>query len=427
MDLSRYCKIFPHPDDPSLQVLFSTRTACLLTVPTELLNDIKRGALPIEEREAMAEHGMLVESRDIEQREMLGYIDQMNRANKAFRAIVVMSLDCNLACGYCFEGTRKGKWYLSPETAHDLVEFIDRSSAGRDEVNLAFYGGEPLLSTETILRISDKLASLAAARGIKYGFSLITNGTLLTRTVVEELKGMGLHSVRVTLDGPREVHDRSRPFRSGMGSFDTIVRNLRDCAGLIDIDLIGNFTRENYREFPAVLDFLTGHGLGPDHIASIGFFPAFNEAARFSSGFHGGCSSSAEPWVAEAGTFLRGEILSRGYRTDEVEPSVCMIERADHLVVNYDGALYKCPGLIGQKEFCAGNLKKDLHLYEDMYNLGNWKNEQCLSCAYLPLCFGGCRYLKLIREGNLQGIDCRKEYFDKTLESLLMQDLRYTP
>ena len=109
MDLSRYCKIFPHPDDPSLQVLFSTRTACLLTVPTELLNDIKRGALPIEEREAMAEHGMLVESLDIEQREMLGYIDQMNRLNKAFRAIVVMSLDCNLACGYCFEGTTKGE------------------------------------------------------------------------------------------------------------------------------------------------------------------------------------------------------------------------------------------------------------------------------------------------------------------------------
>lgn len=425
MPISRYCVIFPHPDDRSLAVLFSTRTVATLVVPLEMISDIKQGTVRDDEKETLVTHGIIVESLEHELLEMQGYIDEMNRLNKAFSAIVVMSLDCNLACGYCFEGTRKGKHYLSEETAHDLVDFIIANAEGRDEIDLAFYGGEPLLSTDMIIRISDEISSRAHQHGIKYGFSLITNGTLLTRRVVEQLKSVGLRSARVTLDGPRLVHDRSRPFRSGTGSFDTIVRNLHDSRGLIEIHANGNFTRSNYREFPALLDFLDGHGLGPDHIASIGFFPAFNEAARLSPDFHDGCSSSSEPWVADAGIFLREEILSRGYRTEEVHPSVCMIERSGHLVINYDGSLYKCPGLIERKEFCAGTVKTDLPYYANAYNLGHWKNGECLACSYLPLCFGGCRYLKFLRDGNMNGLDCRKEYFDRTLEPLVLQDVKY--
>jgi uncharacterized protein len=96
------------------------------------------------------------------------------------------------------------------------------------------------------------------------------------------------------------------------------------------------------------------------------------------------------------------------------------------MVINYDGALYKCPGLIGRKEFCAGTVKKGLRDYASTYNLGHWKNGECLACSYLPLCFGGCRYLKLIRDGTMQGNDCKKEYFDKALESLVLQDVKCT-
>jgi uncharacterized protein len=60
-----------------------------------------------------------------------------------------------------------------------------------------------------------------------------------------------------------------------------------------------------------------------------------------------------------------------------------------------------------------------------MYNLDNWKIEECLSCKYLPLCFGGCRYMKYVRDGNLSGVDCKRPYYEACLEALVKQDLRY--
>jgi uncharacterized protein len=277
-----------------------------------------------------------------------------------------------------------------------------------------------------IVHISERLRSLADKRGIAYSFNLITNGTLLTRSVVERLKPLGLTSASVTLDGPCEVHDRSRPYRSGAGSFDTIIRNLQEVCDRIDLEIGGNFTRENYRSFPRLLDALIGSGLGPDRIASVRFDPVYNEGSEFSPDFRGGCSSLNEPWIAEAGLELRREILMRGFRAETVQPAVCMMERQHHVVVNYDGALYKCPGLIGRKEFCAGTLKSGMPDYSALHNLGNWKNEECLACKYLPLCFGGCRYMKLIHEGAMRGIDCKRDYFDRSLQALVLQDLKYS-
>jgi uncharacterized protein len=228
----------------------------------------------------------------------------------------------------------------------------------------------------------------------------------------------------VTLDGPQDVHDAFRPFKSGKGSFDVILNNIHHATSMIDVHLGGNYTRERYREFPQLLDSLLEKGPGPDKISSVRFDPVINETAGMSPDFHGGCASIDEPWLMEAGIMLREEILSRGFHTQEIMPAVCLMERRG-LVVNYDGALYKCPGLLGRKDFCAGTVRTGVLNYSLSHDLGNWKNEKCLACAYLPLCFGGCRYMKFLRNGTMRGIDCKKAYFDRTLEALVMQDVKY--
>ena len=424
MPLSPYCIRFDHPEAPGHVVLFSTRTAAAVSLAREVLQDIERDALSADERESLSALGFHVASIDGEKREMLAYIDQMNELSRSLEPIVVMNLDCNLACTYCFEGTRKGRHFLSEGTANDLLGFIDEQLIGKNEVIPTFYGGEPLLSADMVALISERLRALADARGARYEFRMITNGTLLTRRVAERLKPLGLRTVSVTLDGPRQVHDSFRPFRSGAGSFDTIVHNLREVCGLIEVHVGGNYTRENYREFPRLLDHLLECGLGPDRISSVEFSPVFQEALEFVPDFHGGCATVNEPWIAEAATFLRQEVIARGFQTSDIEPAVCMIERRDHLVVNWDGELYKCPSLIGRKEFCAGTARSGVRDHRESHNLGNWKNDECLGCCYLPLCFGGCRFMKLLREGTMQGIDCKREYFDKALQTLVLQDMR---
>jgi uncharacterized protein len=102
-----------------------------------------------------------------------------------------------------------------------------------------------------------------------------------------------------------------------------------------------------------------------------------------------------------------------------------MIEIAESYVVNFDGVIYKCPGFIGKKSFEVGDLRRGVKDYASSYKLGIWKNEDCGGCEYLPLCFGGCRYMTFVREGNIDTVDCQKSYLDASLETLIRQDIKY--
>lgn len=408
-------------------MLFSTLTTAAADVALEVLQDIEKDNLSKEEKKTLTDLGFLVKSQEAELRELLGYVDDLNSESTIFTAVVTLNLDCNLGCTYCYEGKRKGKHYMSADTADDFVNFLKAGVLkNKDAINLIFYGGEPLLSVDTIVRISKDIRSIAKKWGIAFGFTLTTNGTLLTPQIVKKLKPLGLRSASITLDGPQEVHDAFRPFKAGKGSFDTIIRNIKSVRSLIDVHIGGNYTRDRHREFPRLLDYLLKNSLGPDKISSVEFDPVFQESKKFATpDFHDGCKSLSEPWLRDASIFLREEILKRDFHTPKIEPAVCAIEHRDHIVVNYDGTLYKCPGLVGRKKFCVGSVKTGILDHHKTHELGNWKNKECLACAYLPFCFGGCKYMKLLQDSTVRGVNCRKKYFDRTLAQFVAQDIKY--
>ena len=164
-------------------------------------------------------------SADEEKTEILGFVDELNAADKIFAVQLVLNLDCNLACGYCFEGSRKGKFYMSRETANRFIEFVKKIlSPDKEEIRINFYGGEPLLSMDLILFVSNAIKSFAFEKGMKYTGRLVTNGTLLTPQAAAKLQKSGIKAASITLDGPESVHDASRPFRGGKGSFRAIIK-----------------------------------------------------------------------------------------------------------------------------------------------------------------------------------------------------------
>jgi len=427
MIISRYCKVFTDADNTDSVVLFSTKMASMITIPKSMVDDIGQDKLSEEERGTLTRLGLLVNSQDEERLEILGFLDDVNASYKVFSAHLVMNLDCNLNCGYCFEGSRKGKLYMTKETAGAFVEFV-RSAVGPDiqEIKITLYGGEPLLSQAMIMAVSNDINSFTQERGIKYTAMLITNGTLLTPQAVKTLEPSGVKIASVTLDGPEDVHDSSRPFKNGKGSFRIIIKNLKEVRGMISIDIGGNYTKRNYRRFPALLDGLMDEGLTPERVSSVHFYPVIQEVKGIvNRDFNDGCNSIKEPWIFEAEIFLREEVLKRGYKTSRIIPATCLMELKNRFVVNYDGTLFKCAGLIGREDFKIGDLKTGIKDYSSTHNLNNWKNDECLNCEYLPLCFGGCRYMKFVREGNMEGVDCKKKYLDATLEKAVMQDIKY--
>ena len=330
-----------------------------------MLEDIRSGSLSEEERTTLAELGFLVASAEEDRKEILCFLDKLNKADRIFSLQLVMNLDCNLDCGYCFEGSRKGRHYLTSGDAHAFIVFVmENLKPGVEELGITFYGGEPLLSKDLIASISSEIRANAKQAGVKSTGKLITNGTLLVPAAVEKLSHAGVRSVRITLDGPADIHDKARPFRGGGGSFRTILKNLKEIVGMIDIDLSGNFTRNNYRRFPELFEQLSDAGITPQDIFSLQFYPVLQDAeGMVNCHFKEGCSSLNEPWIYEAEIFLREEILKRGFRRSKIIPTACMMELTNRFIVNYYGGIYKCSGLIGREEYKVGDIASGIKNY----------------------------------------------------------------
>lgn len=428
MQLSNYIKSFSYPEKPGYLLLYSTKKAAVILVPEGSLQKMGRGELTPEETATLSGLGFLVADPEKEKQEMLGLMEKANKLRADAHVIVVMNLDCNLACPYCFEGSMKAKRYMTPETAKALVKFIAETilPSGKS-LKVTFYGGEPLLSGKLVQDIARRLRKLMEDEGRTFSFFLVTNGTLLTRKMVEKLLPLGLEGAQVTLDGPQDNHDRSRPFARGhASSFDKIFRNIKEIDGLIKINLSGNFTRGNYARFPELLDLLLREGITPDKLNMARFAPVTKPGGEFAlPDFKDGCESITEPWLLEADLFLREEILKRGFFIPKLAPSLCMIEYALDMVVSVDGTLYKCPGFIGWKGLETGNLWEGLTDYRRSHHLDVWKKEECLNCEYLPLCFGGCRLMKLARDGDMSDVDCKRPYLEAVLEKFIRQDMKY--
>ena len=427
MHLSRYLKIYPSPNKPGCSLLYSTKRSSLIVIPDALLEAARDYTLAGPDLDTLVRLGFLVQDQAAERLEMRDIFVHANKRRRLFNAVVVLNLDCNLACSYCYEDNFRGNFYMSAETADLFVDTVTRDQIEKGhDVKISFYGGEPLLSIDLIKGISARLGSAARERGTKFSFSLISNGTLLTRTVVEELVPFGLTGAKVTLDGPRQTHDVSRPFVSGSGSFDAIVDNLVQIGGMITLHLGGNFTRDNYRLFPPLLDELLAKGITPDKVARVIFSPVVQKSGEKAAGdFNSNCACSYEPWLIEASTYLREETLKRGFSAPKIQMSACSVEYESNVVVNYNGTLYKCPAFMSDDSLSIGTLKDGIQDYRVSHNMDVWKKDECLDCAYLPLCFGGCRQMTLLRTNAIEDVDCRKEYYDLSLEKIIRQDLKY--
>ncbi|MEW6426660.1 MAG: geopeptide radical SAM maturase [Thermodesulfobacteriota bacterium] len=424
MHLSRYLKVV-EPAEPDGEVLlYSCRRTSLVRLPAMLFAALQRGEADAATVRALKKLGMLVEDQEAERVEVHNLPAALNRLNPTLRLAVVVGMRCNFACRYCYEGDLKGDHAMDDAVAAQLLRYVgERLSPSKKRLIVDFYGGEPLLYMARIISLCQQFKALADRRGVSFQATLVSNGSLLTGERAAELAACGVTAAKVTIDGPAEVHDRSRPFRNGRGSFATIVANLRAAHHTLKLTLAGNFTATTWRQFPLLLDYLAENGLGPVAFAEVKFDAAMQiNDVHGPADFREGTLSTEEPWLVEACLVLRREIRRRGYTYPRLQPSTCMIEQDDNIAVHFNGDLYKCVALVGREAFRAGDLRQGIvDGFRRTYCCGHWRaNPACGACAYLPLCFGGCRFLTYQRTGAMAGVDCQKAYFDRALVPMLL-------
>jgi sulfatase maturation enzyme AslB (radical SAM superfamily) len=150
----------------------------------------------------------------------------------------VCLVDLHLPCNMCCDGCEGASPHAAPLTP-GLVEALSAGILARvdeeraDSLDLALYGGEPLLDLDAVLALSDDVRRRCAARGVACAGHLITNGSLLADVEPGRLASSGLTRVQVTLDGVGAVHDRRRRMLDGTSSFGRVVEGLRRARGTV--------------------------------------------------------------------------------------------------------------------------------------------------------------------------------------------------
>lgn len=142
---------------------------------------------------------------------------------KLHRVFIGVSEMCNMACDYCYASAGTyghDGMIMSP---HAAIQYIDKyKSVFSNPLKVVFFGGEPLLAQGTIQSIISHLKSMR----INASYGIITNGTLLSESVIRFIKANNI-AITVSMDGAKEFHDHYRKFKDGSGSFDTIAANVK--------------------------------------------------------------------------------------------------------------------------------------------------------------------------------------------------------
>ena len=140
------------------------------------------------------------------------------------------TMGCSFDCPYCFEKHTAGR--MSPEVQDQVIRLAERmlDASRARQLNVVWFGGEPLLAPDIIRDLSGRLISLAEKKGVAYTAGIITNGYYLTRENADLLGAARVSWAQVTLDGMQKSHDRTRHLAGGGPTFETIIRNLREAA-----------------------------------------------------------------------------------------------------------------------------------------------------------------------------------------------------
>ncbi len=158
----------------------------------------------------------------INQKRILRQIDTFN--NNYLNLTIAPTSACNFSCPYCFEKGIKQKT-MNNEVIDNLIKFIERkSSKTNKKVAITWYGGEPLMAIDKIVKIYKEIQE----KGIEINYSgIITNGYFLNNENIEKLKIIKVKFIQITLDGSNpETHNRRRFTKNGEGSWDVIINNI---------------------------------------------------------------------------------------------------------------------------------------------------------------------------------------------------------
>ena len=343
------------------------------------------------------------------------YIDSFKNRQPVVKALCLhIAHDCNLACQYCFaeEGEYHGRRALmSFEVGKKALDFLVANSGSRRNLEVDFFGGEPLMNWEVVKQLVEYGRSIEEANNKKFRFTLTTNGVLLNDEILDFVnKEMG--NIVLSTDGRKEVHDRMRPFRNGKGSYDLIMPKFKKAAesrNQTNYYVRGTFTHYNLDFSKDVLS-LADEGFKQISVEPVVASPEDAYALRTED-----LPQIFEEYDKLAVEMIKREKEGRGFNffhfMIDLTGGPCVYKRlsgcgsgTEYLAVTPWGDLYPCHQFVGNEDFLLGNVDDGIvkkNICEEFKQCNVYSKPKCKDCFAKLFCSGGCAANSYNFHGNI--------------------------
>ena len=361
-----------------------------------------------EELGELKAQGLLFEEDD--------YIDLEKAASMQQQALVKalclhVSHDCNLRCRYCFASTGDfgtgRRMTMDVETAKKAIDFVIAKSGGRRNIEVDFFGGEPLMAMDTVKATVEYARSIEKQHGKCFRFTITTNGVLLNDENIDYINREMSNAV-LSLDGRKEVNDDLRPTVNGKGSYDVIVPKFKKLIagrGIKDYYLRGTFTRfhkdfaEDVKELAAI-----GKNVSVEPVVGKEDDPYALQEADL---------PELKAEYERLAEYLKDHPETNFFHFNvDLSQGPCVIKRlrgcgagCEYVAVTPDGDIYPCHQFVGNEDYKLGSVHDgsfDKVLSSRFAGRNTYTREECAHCWARFYCSGGCSASNLLVNGDIK-------------------------
>lgn len=362
-------------------------------------------------------------------------VDALAKRDPALKALCLhVAHTCNLNCEYCFAA--QGKYHgeralMSFEVGRDALDFLIKSSGTRHNLEVDFFGGEPLMNFDVVKRLVAYARSIEKQHNKHFRFTLTTNGMLLDDEVID-FANREMDNVVLSLDGRREVNDRFRKTVGGVGSYDVIVpkfQNFVKARGEKSYYMRGTFTHGN-------VDFTEDIS----NMLELGFDQLSMEPVVCPPSEPYALTEQDKPELFRQYEKLADMMIERReqgrpftfyhYMLD-LMAGPCIYKRisgcgsgTEYLAVTPTGELYPCHQFVGNKDYLMGDIYSGITRADirDRFKRCNaYSRKECDGCWARLYCSGGCAANAFNATGDINGVygyGC--DLFKKRIECAIM-------
>ena len=372
-------------------------------------------------------------------------VDFARRKKSQHHVFLNIAHACNLKCDYCFAGGGsygQNASFMDVETATRAINWAFRCCRN-DMITFHFFGGEPMLNPNVLYQSVSRAKDLAIQHRKSLRLIVTTNGTIDLRALGGALTGTD-HWITVSIDGPKEIHDRNRRFRGGQASYDVIAKHvdlfvrefgndhlaakatwrsgtsdltgIAECLNSLGFDRFFILKETQFHEFPQTRAETPDEPLRAVGEAYAGLADWYTE--RLNAGEH--------LFVEPLRSVMRSILLSRGTRRR------CLAGTCGWCVTP-DGGIYPCHRFVGNDRYLLGSVLDHgifaPRLPDTLIAANMRAPSDCGACWARHWCFSDCCVYESILAGNgfheIQGVCDAGESFCNSMRDFLQMACYY--